>query len=194
MPADAALKPYVSYADYVALEARSDAKHEWLDGVVYDMAGGTPRHAALTMAVGISVGVELGGKPCRVFSSDLKVRIPATGLATYPDLTIVCGKLETSPDDPNAVTNPTLIVEVLSDATEAYDRGEKFGHYRRLDSLREYVLVSQRSKRIEVWRKNDRGKWELAEDAGAGERATLMSIGSTLDVDAVYADPLAPSA
>jgi Uma2 family endonuclease len=186
-----ATKPYVSYAEYLGAEKKSLTKHEWLDGVVYDMAGGTPEHAALMAAVTALVAAQLRGKPCRVFTADLKVRVLATGLATYPDVSIVCGKLETDPDDANAVTNPTLLVEVLSDSTEAYDRGEKFGHYRRIASLREYVLVSQRAPRIEVWRKNDRSHWELEHDAEAGQLAELASIGCSLAVDAVYENPLA---
>ncbi len=195
MAGEPAPKPYVSYAEYLALEAKSTTKHEWLDGVVYDLherglAGGTPDHAGLATAVGASLLVQLRGRPCRVFSSDLKVRIQATGLSTYPDVAVVCSKLETSPEDANAVTNPTLLVEVLSDSTEAYDRGEKFAHYRRIRSLREYVIVSPHERRIEVWRENERGRWELAEEATAGGSAELQSIGCTLSVDEVYANPL----
>ena len=194
-----AARPYVAYADYLTIEEQTGKKHEWLNGAVYDMealgmAGGTPDHAALIMAVGIALGTQLRGKPCRVFSADLKVRIPATGLATYPDLTVICGSLALDAEDRNAATNPVLLVEVLSDSSEGYDRGEKFAHYRRLPSLREYVLVSQRSRRIEVFRKNASDKWELAEEATAGQSAPLASIGCTLSVDEVYEDPLAGAA
>jgi Uma2 family endonuclease len=154
----------------------------------------SPNHAALAAAVIFLLGLQLRGKPCRVFSSDLKVRILATGLATYPDLTVVCSKLETDPEDANAATNPTLLVEVLSNSSEAYDRGEKFAHYRRLPSLREYVLISHLTPRIEVWRRNDANRWELAQEACAGERAELESIACELAVDEVYADPLAQPA
>lgn len=191
-----AAKPRVSYAEYLAAEEKSTVKHEWLDGVVYDleaqrMAGGTPERAALTAAVTAMLVVQLHGKPCRVFSSDLRVRIAATGLSTYADAAVVCTKLETSGEDKNAVTNPVLVVEVLSDSTEAYDRGEKFAHYRRIPALQEYVLVSQHEPRIEVWHRNERGRWELAQEAGPGEVATLASIGGGLAVDEVYVDPLA---
>lgn len=194
-----AIERYVSYAEYVALEQNSLTKHEWLDGVVLDMdacgmAGGTPNHAGLAAAVTLLLGLQVRGKPCRVFSSDLRVRVVATGLSTYPDLTVVCSRLETDPADDNAVTNPTLIVEVLSSSSEAYDRGEKFAHYRRVPSLREYVLVSHRASIIEVWRRNDSNRWELAREARAGERAELASIGCNLAVDEVYADPLAQHA
>jgi Uma2 family endonuclease len=197
MPSDPAAEPYVSYAEYVAAEEKSAVKHEWLDGVIYELdllgTGGTPKHAGLAASITILLGAQLRGKPCRVFSSDLRLRVPATGLSTYPDVAIVCGKLETDPGDENAVTNPKLLLEVLSDSTEAYDRGEKFAHYRRLSTLGEYVLVSQRERRIEVWRKNERGRWELVQEAGAGEHAALASIGCTLAVDEVYTDPLSAS-
>lgn len=193
-----AAKPHTSYAEYLAAEEKSATKHEWLDGVVYDldaqgMAGGTPEHAGLAAAVTVLLGAQLRGKPCRVFSSDLRVRVPATGLSTYADVAVVCNKLEADPGDANAATNPTLLLQVLSDSTEAHDRGEKFAHYRRLPALREYVLVSQNERRIEVWRKNERGRWELAQEAGPGDQAALASIGCALAVDEVYADPLGGS-
>jgi Uma2 family endonuclease len=182
--------PYVSHAEYLALEEKSPMKHEWLDGVVYAMSGGTPDHAGLAAAIVGELRNQLRGKRCRVYTSDLKVRVLATGLSTYADVSVICGELEVDPSDKNAATNPVVLVEVLSDSTEAYDRGEKFGHYRRIPSLAEYVLVSQRSPKIEVFRKNEEGKWVLAEEASAGEVAPLLRIGCALSVDEVYADPM----
>jgi Uma2 family endonuclease len=104
-------------------------------------------------------------------------------------VTVVCGRLETDPDDAHTVTNPTLVVEVLSDSTEAYDRGEKFAHYRRITSLREVVLVSQREPRIEVFTRTETGAWELGEWR-AGERVVLTSVDRSIAVDDVYRDPL----
>jgi Uma2 family endonuclease len=184
---------HASYAEYLEREARSETRHEFLRGEIYDMAGGTPQHSALAAALAGELRAALRGKPCRVFSSDLRVHIPATGLTTYPDLSVVCGHLETHPDDPNAVTNPLVLVEVLSDSSEAYDRGPKAAHYRKLMSLREYVLVSQREPRIEIMRRGERGVWELHE-ASAGETIELASLGVKLSVDAIYEDPLSPSA
>jgi Uma2 family endonuclease len=180
----------MTYADYVALEQKGDVKHEFIRGDVFAMAGGTPDHAALAMAIGRQLGNALEGKPCRVFSSDLRVRVKATDFAAYPDVTVVCGKLEADTEDSDAATNPKLIVEVLSDATEAYDRGAKAAQYRRIAALEEYVLV-QGEPMIEVYRRNERGKWELTVEAGRGQTATLASVGATLNVDAVYANPLA---
>ncbi len=154
------------------------------------MAGGTPEHAALAMAFALELGVALRGKPCRMYSSDLRVYVKATGLTTYPDLSVICGQVETNPDDANAITNPIVLVEILSESTEGYDRGAKAAHYRRIPSLQEYVLVSQSEPLIEVYRRNERGLFELTE-ARNGERAKLSSLSVELDVDTIYANPLA---
>jgi Uma2 family endonuclease len=153
----------MTYAAYLAAEEVSETRHEYLRGEVFAMAGGTPEHAALMAAISAELIVALRGRPCRVYSSELRIRIDATDMSTYPDVSVVCGELKTSTIDRNAATNPILIVEVLSDSTEAYDRGEKFSHYRRLPSLREYLLLSQHQPRIESYRKNAQGVWELAE-------------------------------
>jgi Uma2 family endonuclease len=180
----------MTYAAYLAAEEVSATKHEYLRGDVYAMAGGTPEHAALMAAATVELGLALRGRPCRLYTSELRVRIEATDLSTYPDISVVCGALETSASDRNAMINPILLVEVLSDSTEAYDRGEKFAHYRRLPSLREYLLLSQHEPRIESFRKNAQGIWMLAE-AGPGERLTLAALDDVhLDVDLIYSNPL----
>ena len=179
----------MTYAEYLAAEAVSEVRHEYLNGEVWAMAGGTPEHAALALAVGSELRQALRGKPCRAYSADLRVRIVDTGLSTYPDVSVVCGQLETAPDDKDAVTNPIVLVEVLSESTEGYDRGAKAAHYRRIPSLREYVLVSQAEPRIEVHRRAESGRWELLE-ARPGETIELVSLGARLDVAAIYANPL----
>ena len=117
-------------------------------------------------------------------------RRPKPGLSTYPDVAVVCGQLATAADDEHAAVNPVVLVEVLSETTEGYDRGAKAAHYRRIPSLREYVLVSQAEPRIEVHRRTDSGRWEIL-DARPGESIELASLGIRLDVAAVYANPLA---
>lgn len=181
----------MSYEEYLAVERASGTKHEYLRGEVFAMTGGTPTHAGLAMAIGTALANALTDRPCRVFSSDLRVRIDATDLSTYPDITVVCDHLARAEIDPDAAVNPTLLVEVLSDSTEAYDRGEKFAHYRRLPSLREYLLVSQHEPRLESYARNEEGAWVLAE-ATAGEQLVLRAFPDVrLDVDAIYRDPLA---
>lgn len=179
----------MTYSEYLTAEAKSDVRHEFLDGAVWAMAGGTPEHSALAAAVISELSAALRGRPCRVYSSDLRVRVLTTGLSTYPDVSVVCGHLEPAPDDVDAIVNPVVVVEVLSDTTEAYDRGTKAAHYRRIPSLREYVLVSQREPLIEVQRRTEGGRWELLE-ARTGETLELGSLGVRLEVDAVYANPL----
>lgn len=177
-------------AEYVATERVSSTRHEYLNGEVYAMAGGTPEHGALAAAIMGELRMALAGKPCRVYSSDVRLVVRETGLVTYPDASVVCGQLETDPEDPDAITNPRLLVEVLSDSTEAYDRGIKAAHYRRIPSLIEYVLVSQDEPRVEVYRRIAPGRWELTE-ARATQRIALSSVEVELDVAALYANPLA---
>ncbi len=184
-------KPYVTYADFVALEAASETRHEWLDGIIYDMSGGTLTHSRLKARVNYLLSQHLEGKRCAVLDSDMAIRILATGLLTYSDVAVLCAKPEMDPENKNALTNPRVIVEVLSDSTESYDRGEKFAHYQRIPSLMEYVLVSQNEPCIEVYRRTTSGKWELLEKVHAGQTAHLTSIECDLDVDRVYHDPLA---
>lgn len=177
--------PYYTYDEYRRFEVGSNVKHEYLDGQILAMAGGTLEHAVLAAAVCTLLGRTLGDGPCQWFGSDLRVRVVATGLATYPDVVVICGDLQRDPEDRNNATNPTLLVEVTSPSTEHYDRGAKAEHYRRIPSLREYVLVSQRERRIERWRPDEHDGWDV-QVAGRGERLDLTAIGAVLDVDAVY--------
>lgn len=190
MAGDAAPKSYVSYADFLAMERESVTRHEWLDGVIYKYPESTIAHAGLSAAVSAEIHNNIRGNRCSVYSCNLRLRVLATGFSTYPDLTVVCKALELDPEDAEAVTNPKLITEIFSPATEARDRGHKFEHYRRIPSLAEYVLISESKPYIEVWRKNAAGKWELAEEALAGQTAQLASIECSLSVDKIYADPL----
>ena len=175
----------LSYAEYIEFENTSEQKHEYLRGEIFAMAGGTLEHARLASRISWLLGNALAGKPCETFSSDAKVRVDATDLTTYPDVTVICGHIERSPIDAEAATNPVVLVEVLSQSTEAYDRGEKFSHYRQLDSLREYVLVAQDEPRLEVFRRTNSGTWELFE-ARSGGSVTLASVGVEISVDDVF--------
>ena len=150
------------------------------------MAGGTPEHSALGVAVTRELSVQLEGTPCTTFNSDLRVRVMVTGLSTYPDAAVVCGQLERDPDEKNIVLNPVVLVEVTSDSTEAYDRGEKFEHYQRIPSLVEYVLVSHHERLIEVYRRKADGQWERLEARASGSSVQLASISCELAVDRIY--------
>ena len=149
------------------------------------MAGGTLTHGALATAVASELRSIALGCGCVVYNSDAMVRVTATGLATYPDASVVCGPLMVDPENARAMTNPSVVVEVLSKRTEAYDRGEKFAHYRRLASLRDYVLVSQTGVALEVYSR-DGDTWVLR-TAGPGESVPLTAIAGRLEADRVYA-------
>lgn len=178
-----------TYSEYVALERDANVRHEYFDGEIYAMAGGTPRHAAICANVMISLGAQLRGRGCQVHSSDLNVRVLETGLATYPDVTVVCGQAELDPESRNTITNPKVVVEVLSPSTAAYDRGEKLSHYKRILSLREVVLVAHDEQLLEVWRREDDATW-IRSQARTGS-LQLPSIGCSLEVAEVYRDELA---
>jgi Uma2 family endonuclease len=182
-----------TYAEYLAFETSSNVKHEFLDGQIYAMAGGTPEHAALAAAIIGLLFPELRNGRCRAHDADLRVRVPATGLTTYPDITIVCGPRERDVEDPQAVTNPTLLVEVLSRSTEEYDRGDKFEHYKALPSLRQYVLVSYQDRCVEVWTRDSHDGWTSVV-AKEGDVAELVSVGARLDVRELYDAAAEPTA
>jgi Uma2 family endonuclease len=173
----------LQYADYLALEASSNVKHEFLGGQIYAMAGGTPDHTALAAAASGLLFGQLRGGNCRAYDANLRVRTPS-GLSTYPDVTVICGPSERHEDDPQAVTNPALIIEVLSRSTEDYDEGDKFAHYKTITSLKQYVLVSHRDRSLKVWTRENDNRWRSA-IVREGAPAELL-VGARLDVHELY--------
>jgi Uma2 family endonuclease len=155
---------HYTYGQYLEALSMSELRLEYLDGEIFAMAGGTPEHGMLAAAIIAIIGPQLPAT-CRVMTSDVKVRVLATGLSTFPDLSVVCGALVRAPDDPNCITNPTLLVEVLSPSAEDYDRGGKLTHYQQIPSLESVLLVSHDARRITVVRR--RGQlWEVSESVG----------------------------
>lgn len=146
-----------SFAEYLELDESSNVKLEYFEGEIFAMAGGTPE---LAMNVGIALA-SVRDRGCHVHSSDLRIRVQATGLAAYPDVTVVCGPKQSDPQSRTTIINPSVIVEVLSDSTEDYDRGEKVEHYRQIPSLHACLLVSHRQRLIEVWQRAPDGSWSL---------------------------------
>ncbi len=182
-------KGYVPYDEFLRAEGASDERHEWVDGVVYAMSRGSPEHGRLTNRITGKVLTPLLDEGCESFSSDTPIFIDATQQHTYADASLVCGALVTrTVRDRNgqsigeAIVNPVLIVDVLSSATERYDRDGKFEAYKRLPSFEEYVLVSQTERRIEVRTRHDR-EWTTT-IANAGETVTIH--GRTIAVDTIY--------
>lgn len=179
--------PFVTYRAYAQAEELGEARHEWHDGIVVAMAGGTPRHGALASRIIVALSRAVDGRPCQVLTSDVKVRIKASRLGTYPDVSVVCGPIEVDDEDPNSILNPVLLVEVLSDSTEPYDRGAKFAYYRAIPTLTAVLLVRHRSPALELFTKDDAGTWRVAE-ALAGQTLSLEALDCVLDVDAIYRD------
>jgi Uma2 family endonuclease len=181
-----------SFEDYVELEDTSDIKHEFLDGEVWAMAGGSPEHAAVAANMVRLLGQALLDRRCRVFSSDLRIRVSATGLATYPDASVICDRVELDPEDRKGHTalNPTFLVEVLSPRTEAYDRGEKLANYQLIPSLREVMLVAHDDRRVDLWRRTQSGWTQVT--LRAEDPVELESLpGVRMTIDEIYFDPLA---
>jgi Uma2 family endonuclease len=189
MTGPAAHRKYL-VSEYVRLEGYSNVRHEYLDGQIYAMAGGTPEHGTYAANVIALLSAGLVGRRCRVQTSDVRIRVQATGLDTYPDISVVCGHAERDIDDENAVVNPTLLVEITSPSTEDYDRGEKLEHYKKIPTLREVVFVAHDDHRVDVVRRQADGSWALSSALSGGSLA-LESVGTELRVDDVYRDALA---
>jgi Uma2 family endonuclease len=181
-----------TFEDYLALEADSSVKHEYFAGQVRAMSGTSPAHARLAANVLRLLGARLDGKPCQAFTSDLRIRARATGLGTYPDVSVVCGRLELDPEDAkgHTVTNPRVLFEVSSPSTDAYDRGDKLAHYQSIPSVAEVVFVAQERCEVEVVRRESDGTWSR-HVFGEQDALTLTSLDCELPVALIYRDPLA---
>ena len=178
----------VSEAEYLASEATSETKHEYVNGEMIAMAGVSLEHSLVQMGLGAAIqgALAAAGKRCLTLSPDMRVRIDETGLYAYPDLTVVCAKpqLDRSANPPSLL-NPLVIFEVLSDSTEAYDRGAKAAHYRSRASLQEYVLVSSTERRVELLRRGEEGWWRSALFEGDAS-IPLASLGIEVPLSAIY--------
>ena len=180
-----AVKQGVTYADYVAAEQAAATKHVWVRGEVFAMAAATYRHNVIAGNLFGLLFNALAGRPCRVLAADQRVRIEAADASVYPDLVVLCARPAFAAEDRHALTNPVAVVEILSDSTEAWDRGGKFASYRELASLRHYVLVRQDAPGVEVWTRNDDGSWTVR-FSGEGDTASLPALGVSVPVDPLY--------
>jgi Uma2 family endonuclease len=175
-----------TYTDYVALEESSSTKHEYLAGEIYAMAGGSEEHSALAAEVLRALGNAVGERPCRVHTSDLRIYVEATGMATFPDGSLICGKLEQHPPSPRATAlNPMLLVEVTSDSSEEYDTSTKLESYQTIPSLKDYLIVSHRERRLTLHSRAADGTW-LSRVAIRGGRLAVSSLSTELLVDEIY--------
>jgi Uma2 family endonuclease len=179
-------KPRLTPEQYLEIERKAEYKSEYFDGEMFAMSGGTLAHSTIAMNIGGSLVNQLRGRSCRAMSSDMRVRVNPTGLYTYPDVSVVCGEPQLLDGAQDTLLNPTVIVEVLSPSTEAYDRGKKFEHYRNIESLREYLLVASDRVQVDLFTRQDDRQWMLTVAKMPGEQLTLHSIGCTLQVAEVY--------
>ena len=172
-------------AEYLAIERIANYRSEYFRGEMFAMAGGSARHSRIKTNILSQLNVRLKGQPCTTYDSDLRIKCP-TGLYTYPDASVICGTLEFDDKQNDTVLNPTLLVEVLSNSTEAYDRGKKFDNYRTIPSLREFVLVSQNEPMVHRFQRNDDESWTMSTISSFDQSATLRSIGVELPLAEIY--------
>ncbi len=196
MPVSAPAKSRLTPEEYLARERQAEARSEYLAGQTFLMGGASRRHVLIVTNVVGELRRQLKGRPCLLFSTDLRLRVTPTGLFTYPDVMVVCGEATYVDQEADTLTNPTLIVEVLSASTLDYDRGRKFEHYRSLASLQEYLLVAQAKVHVEHFQKQPDGRWVLAETSRRDDDVRLPSIGCDLALTEIYdkVDPIADPA
>jgi Uma2 family endonuclease len=175
----------LSEAQYLAMERAAEFKSEFFDGEMFAMAGGSRRHSLIASNLIRELGNQLKGRPCVVFNSDLRIKIEASGLFTYPDVSVVCGPSKTFAGADDTLVNPVLLGEVLSDSTEAYDRGKKSEQYRQIPSLREYLLISQKEPHVELMVRQEK-QWILREASGLDATIELPALAITLSLSEIY--------
>lgn len=173
--------------EYLAFERASETKHEFYRGEIFAMAGATEDHNTIVGNTGATLHSQLRERPCKHYTNDMRVKVPDGGLYAYPDVVVVCGERKFADDRRDMLLNPTLIIKVLSPSTEGYDRGNKFHSYQHLESLQEYVLISQHQARIERFLRQTDGTWIYADAAGLDATIELTSIQCTLALADVYA-------
>lgn len=176
----------LSVAEYFALEEKAERRSEFFDGEMFLMAGASKEHNVLTRNLLGHLFARLQGGRCQVFVADMRVKVDRTGLYTYPDLLIVCGEPEYAPENRDTLTNPTVVIEVLSDSTERYDRTTKFRHYKALPSLTEYALVAQDEPLVERYTRTPAGRWERDDFVGLDASLELAAAAVRVPLADVY--------
>jgi Uma2 family endonuclease len=171
----------------LAIERDTELKHEFYLGEIFAMGGATEPHNQITFNLATELGALLKNRECRAYVNDMRVKVSASGLYTYPDAVVTCEQPRFEDDELDTLLNPQMIIEVLSDSTEKYDRGKKFAHYRRVESLREYVLVSQDRPLVEHYARQDDGHWLLTVASGLEATVELPTVDCRLRLADVYA-------
>jgi Uma2 family endonuclease len=176
---------YLSPEEYLSLERRAEFKSEYIDGVAYAMAGGSERHNLITGNLVTELNLQLRATDCKVYPSDMKVRLPNSKKFFYPDVSVVCGETQFADKERDVILNPVLVVEVLSESTEAFDRGKKFSSYQQIESLREYLLVSQGEFLVEHYLRQETG-WFYTRASGLDSALALPSLDCRLALSDLY--------
>ena len=180
-------KHHLSFDDWLEGERASmEGRSEYVGGEVFAMTGASVAHNAIVGNIFGQLWTQMKGRPCQVYANDLKVRIRSANAGKYPDLIALCGEHQFQDDRRDVLLNPSLICEVLSDSTEAYDRGDKFAIYRQIPSLREYLLVSQHRVQVELYSRGGDGRWTLTDFSALPDSVPLASVGCTLSLAEVY--------
>lgn len=176
---------WISPEEYLEMERQAETKSEYIAGEIFAMAGASRSHNLIVRNISRGLDPQREGQACEVYTNDMRVEVDPTGLYTYPDVVIVCGQPQFKDAGEDTLLNPTVIMEVLSDSTASYDRGEKFEHYGTLPSLTDYLLIAQDRAAIEQRVRTDRG-WQLAFHYGLDAVVPLPSIGCALPLSDVY--------
>ncbi|OUC14083.1 MAG: hypothetical protein B0A82_13765 [Alkalinema sp. CACIAM 70d] len=172
--------------EYLALEVESTSRNEFRNGEIVEMTGGTPAHNQIVSAFNALLWFALRGSSYRIFVTDQRLWIPTVNLYTYPDIMVITAPVELKPDRRDTVMNPILIAEVLSDSTAGYDRGDKFSHYRSIDTFQEYVLVNQDRPHVEHYVKQAENQWLFTEYNSLEDKLTLASISVEIALQDLY--------
>jgi Uma2 family endonuclease len=187
-------KPFLSPEEYLAIERKAEYKSEYYHGEMFAMSGVSRRHDRINVRLTVLIGQHLRGKKCETFSANMRVLATSSGLYTYPDLSVVCEEPQFADAHVDTLTNPALLVEILSPSTEDYDRGKKAKLYRAIASLRELLFIAQDSYEVELYRRQADGSWSLIEAAGLESAIALTSIGYTLSLRELYENVVEESA
>lgn len=179
-------EPYVTPVEYLERERLAETKNEYWNGEITAMAGASPRHTMIVANLAYLFISQLKGRPCTVHVTDLRVKVSPTGLYTYPDVTVICGNLEVEDEQQDTALNPSVIIEVLSPSTENYDRGQKFAHYRTLESLSDYIMVIQDVAQVEHYARQSADQWLLTVYRGLESVVMVESIGCEMRLADVY--------
>ncbi len=179
-------KQYYTKEEYLEMEAAADFKSEYYQGEIFAMSGGSPDHSTICFNLNRRVGEAIDNKKCRGFESNMKLEIASADAYVYPDLMVVCGQVELAENTSDVITNPMLIIEVLSPSTESFDRGLKFEYYRSLPSLKEYVLVSQDKPKIETYFRQNRNSWTYTIVEGLDKTLMFQSLEYKISPKEIY--------